>query len=955
MRYEEVIGLEFIGRDYELALFQKIIEKETSEKLLVLYGIGGVGKSWLIRKLTSEFSKKWQTVTAHIDFSQGLYVDYLGILLALRNQLGSEPFVTFTASVNDYSQQMRTIYLPDTRSSISVNIANSVFEGNVGDIVGVKLENVQIMLPREELQRLRKEAQDKITQAFLVDLGSLSNEKLVVLLFDTYELVEDQEIGLSTDIGVWFRRSFIPGIRDICPSVNIVIAGRRTLTWSLEDREWLSWIKQHEVKSFSISDASVYCQRRLSTPKSLLLIDSIYKFTKGHPQCLSLACDLINEVERQGGEVNEEDFQAQRRLLDEKLISEFLMNSILSRLSKEVYDAILCCAVPHYFDAETIRTIISNGDLGHSLLDQIKRYSFVYPSTEAGWRYHEVIRMLLIAKWKRDDPSGLVAIHRKALSLVERRLAAPGHPLKRELMLERLYHLGNVDEEAALLLFHELCVDSDKSADLTFIERLIAIFREIHEDSPLQVATQNWLAYHKARLQYLKGEWAAAEHEYLRLQDSCVDTVLWACLAADLGSLYQGLGRLDDAVYWLTKSLEKREQVGDVAGIIASLNELGSAYRTKINLKEALNYYDRSRQLAVQHGEDRFITEVAYSSLYSGVIHSGLGNYSEALASYDKALMLFKRQGNQYGLALVNKRLGWLARLQGRFNESIIYHQEALKMMKELHLPFPMAELHHSLGTVYRLQAKWDLAIDSFQQALKTFRDLDAKRHSGHVYTEIGALLKDRGSLENKHEYLLSAIEHLEQSINIKRLLNQMREASAPLFYLGDVYILLKQWDKAGEYLLESLEVSREINVRINETRSLTGLCNLFYKTGNYSEMRVYGDQALSIAMADGYNHYTAEVYYIYGNVRLEGDDISGAVRDYLYALFYALRYNREYYLDIQSRIISHYCQIDVFAKRPEIFFEAILAAGQVDSLDVEMQQIALELRNMFNAHYGNK
>jgi tetratricopeptide (TPR) repeat protein len=904
-----IIESEFVGRRNELRLFDRLLNGRLKKPFLVFHGIGGVGKSWLVRKLATKCREQSGTMYASIDFSQSQDIDYLLLLATLRNQLNPKEFIKFNAAMEEFALQMRTIYLPTRLKGdipeINIDIHGSMFSGGVGDIVGIKLENVDVSIPRDELKRIQKERQQQTTQAFLDDLDQMSNSSPIVLLFDTYERIEDPESNLSTELAAWLQRTIFRHIRDNSASlVRVVIARRRALTWQRKDREWVKSIHSVEMKAFGPKETTTYLNKRKIGRYDPSLKQSIYRLTQGHPQCVSLACDLIEDVHRSGEKITSSVFSSYRSKFDERLVSEFLMEAILSRLPQALNHAVRCCALPHYFDAETIRTALNIDTDSQEILDQIARYSFVYPSPSHGYMYHDVVRKLLTAKWKYDDYAGWKSLHRKILRLTDQKLSSDEYEESyQDLLLEKVYHQAYVNEEKALVLFCTLFTDADKALIISYCERLLAIMDEVGAEIDLQAKTNTWISYYRARVHYLKGEWNIAENMLQSMLTNTEDPKLWATVAADLGSLYQHYGRLEDAILWLKKSLDLREESREVSGIVQSLNELGSAYRANIELQEALKCYEGSYEIATRTDPDNFAYDIAYSRLYSGVIYTGFGNYEAALNAYREALSIFQRLNSRYGAAIVNKRLGWMARIRGRFEEAKEYQLQALADLEHLDFPHQLAESLHSMGNIYRQLLEWDEAMNYYQRALIIFQRLGATRHIGIVQNDIGWLYQSRGLTENNHEYLSEALRYFNESLQIKHALKQIRETGPSLCSIGEIYTVTGRWREAEENLLASLQIAREIGVRINESRVLASLCEFNYVRGDVQKMRGFGELALAIAEADNYPHYAEQVYRIYGKLDLDAQELNSAAENYAKALCFALRYNRVRYKQTMNHI----------------------------------------------------
>jgi tetratricopeptide (TPR) repeat protein len=64
-----------------------------------------------------------------------------------------------------------------------------------------------------------------------------------------------------------------------------------------------------------------------------------------------------------------------------------------------------------------------------------------------------------------------------------------------------------------------------------------------------------------------------------------------------------------------------------------------------------------------------------------GSIHHAQGRYAEALESYQKALAIFERIGDQQGIANCYNNIGVINVAQGRYAEALESYQKALTIL----------------------------------------------------------------------------------------------------------------------------------------------------------------------------------------------------------------------------------------------------------------------------------
>jgi hypothetical protein len=212
---------------------------------------------------------------------------------------------------------------------------------------------------------------------------------------------------------------------------------------------------QREVSYFLEPEVDTYLRLRRRLILSESEVHQIFELTRGHPLCVGLAGDLLSGLADAGGGTPL-NFDAVTRDLSEAMISEFLTERILERETSATARALMVAAITRTFDAGTLEYI---GEIAksQSMLDKISRYSFVIPAIHRGYPLHDIIRRLLLLKWRRDNYVGFLEANSRAASYYERLIGsrAESHDVS-SAALNRLYHLLIVDENRGMALFQEM-------------------------------------------------------------------------------------------------------------------------------------------------------------------------------------------------------------------------------------------------------------------------------------------------------------------------------------------------------------------------------------------------------------------------------------------------------------------------------------------------------------------
>ena len=246
-----VVDTEFIGRTCELGLIQDSLASPT-DVALCFCGIAGIGKTWFLQNAASYFRKKGIAI-AVCNLKHYRSLDYLRLLSLLRNQLNGSYFVLYDKTAAQLQERLTRGYqeLAGEIPPISINIQNSKFKGNVGDIVGMKLS---ISVPHWELEQFHVEMQNEITQSFVDCVRSMSDHTPTLFLLDNYETIDNPALGNRTPLAEWIENHFLPRFMPDARQLLFVIARRQPLAWGDHDREWRDCMKSNELGYFDISE-----------------------------------------------------------------------------------------------------------------------------------------------------------------------------------------------------------------------------------------------------------------------------------------------------------------------------------------------------------------------------------------------------------------------------------------------------------------------------------------------------------------------------------------------------------------------------------------------------------------------------------------------------------------------------------------------------------------------------
>ncbi|MBR5868879.1 MAG: tetratricopeptide repeat protein [Clostridia bacterium] len=407
---------------------EELAGEESNVRVLTYYGIGGIGKSSLLRKLMSEMDEQIQS-PRYLYFDFNIYQESRAVLDKIKNKLEDDykyhfPLFdlgnyVYAKKIGEKADSLEVKQL--TERSPVLSFMTSV-AGNL-PIVGIatqvlSLADQGIAMIRTHLkQHSRELAQIEYMEAeelynylpylFAEDMASnLEKEKVPMVFFlDTYERVVNElsQVGEPLKNDEWIRGE--DGLVQNIPGVLWVIAGREKLKWEKFDPDWSEALEQHILGSLSIADSDQFLTN--AGVGGAELRSSLYKLTGGTPVYLDLCVDQFLRITARGevptidmfGSNTYDLIERFARYMGEGQKDLIFMLSCLKLWSDELI-------------ADIAGKILPNFSL--TTYEKAKEFSFIVQSDNGYYNIHQTVGEVLMG----DCPK--VLKERVAESLIER-------------------------------------------------------------------------------------------------------------------------------------------------------------------------------------------------------------------------------------------------------------------------------------------------------------------------------------------------------------------------------------------------------------------------------------------------------------------------------------------------------------------------------------------------------
>lgn len=375
--------------------------------LLTYYGVGGIGKSSLLRKLIDELKEK-EEKPYYLLFDFEIAQDMKTVLSMIKNKLENDykfDFPMFDLAIYTYAKKIgENAEKPEVKSIVEKSRTLSFILDGLGEfsIAGMAAKILKLLdsgiavirnaNAKSDLIDLENEPADetykKLAYYFSQDL--LSNvqnlDKPLIIFLDTYEKLvnEVKQDGYTLMKDLWLRDDNGPILQ--VPGILWVIAGREKIKWGDYDKDWEETLEQHLLGDLSFEDADDFLKEAGISEEKLR--NQIYKLTNGTPVYLDICVSTYEILQANGEKISIDKFGTKVDKLVERYIKYMDTQS-----SEMVYILSLIGNWDDQMLQEVIYDILPNFSI--TLYEKIKKLSFVLYENEK-YYIHKTVRDIFI-------------------------------------------------------------------------------------------------------------------------------------------------------------------------------------------------------------------------------------------------------------------------------------------------------------------------------------------------------------------------------------------------------------------------------------------------------------------------------------------------------------------------------------------------------------------------------
>ncbi|MGS2778715.1 tetratricopeptide repeat protein [Robertmurraya sp. GLU-23] len=785
-------------------------------KVLVYYGVGGIGKSRLQKELQHMTSSLDHTaIQVTIDFREEKHRDPSEALIWMRQQLTQEHHIKFTTFDLAYA-----IYWSRMKSQITMKSERKTIpfleEGSFVAELITQLENLPVVqwipktiklidglsnyrdvmqwwngIGKEILADLKdmhpKDIEDMLLVYWAADVMSWleKNNRKAVFFFDTYEALweKDRSIGSFHERDEWIKELILQ-FDEV--SVLNVICGREKLVWEKSNSEWKSVVEQHLMGELSPTDCKSFLNSCLISDEHIQ--EAIIQGSEGLPYYLDLMVDTYQLISRK--QVPE--------VADFSKSPEEVLHRFLKYLDRPEKETLKILSVPRFWTEDLFVELVTEFKTFYPVtaFPELCEFSFIQElELDGSWSMHKLMKQGLYHQVEDQTPSLFQQVHR---------------------FLHTYY-----------------------SARLEHQEELPTVFVEaLHHGERVLSSNElvDWLSKYSVAMTN-NGHWSSLINEYERLMEEYIDWKLQTLVQQGLCELYLLNGQYELAEKRANRAIQLFQIHGEGQIQIAYLQKkLGDLYRNTNNYEKAVySFVSAIHELEKIEEDPQVLQEIAWMATRLGKIYKLQSKYDLAQQSYQLALDKCSRltewgepSAETYAtLGQVHEKLGELQNDEGSYGEdlhhfyqSIQAYEQALssKGLKDTitiraHQGLAYKRLAEAISDKEEKLAHFHQAISIYNEVIEKAPEyVDGYEMRGHASVDLLDLYADLDQFRPAYESFQLAVESFEKALELSEVQGSSRNRLSSAYRsLGRLYRKQKNYSLAIEAFQTSLIKSDEL------------------------------------------------------------------------------------------------------------------------------------------------
>ncbi len=261
------------------------------------------------------------------------------------------------------------------------------------------------------------------------------------------------------------------------------------------------------------------------------------------------------------------------------------------------------------------------------------------------------------------------------------------------------------------------------------------------------------------------------------------------------GLISQGQGDYEASENHNLLAVEILEEIQDSVMLATIYDNMCGLLMLKVDYNRALEFGIKGHKIREQINPEM----LSSSYLNIGLVHYSMGNYTEALDHYLKALEEAKINKNDRDQSIVHANLGNLYKRIKQFDKARESMEWALNYQLRTKDLLGASKSYNNLGTLMKKQGKPEESLSYYLKSLELREEINSTAEIWFVLGNVGNAYLQKGDLDEAKVYFNRSLSSAQKAKNARGL-------GYIYLKLAEYHVLKNDLDSAIHYGLEGME-----------------------------------------------------------------------------------------------------------------------------------------------------
>ncbi|MEO7983090.1 MAG: tetratricopeptide repeat protein [Bacteroidota bacterium] len=263
---------------------------------------------------------------------------------------------------------------------------------------------------------------------------------------------------------------------------------------------------------------------------------------------------------------------------------------------------------------------------------------------------------------------------------------------------------------------------------------------------------------------------------------------------------------------------------------------LGRVYSNLLQLDSAAIFLDKAM---AGYKTVNNLTGQANVNFRISWLYKKKGDIEKGMKLDLEGLTLMEQSGDQSGICKAYNKITEDLTRQGRLKEALEYADKAIGLAKKTGIPYDMLFAYFIAANVY-------IAMGDNQQALDYYSKAVALTpQEGFNNMEMASLINSRGNALKRLQRYPESLKDYDAAYTLSKKMSMPAGISAGLANLGEVNLLMGNYEKALGYQLETIQLQEKDSDYTNLTENYIHASDIYEQMGDYKNALQYQKKAL--------------------------------------------------------------------------------------------------------------